>query len=104
MEEHLQRHTAALDMIRALCASGMDAVEAVKVVVEEFGRDALRASPDETDWNTAHHLVDILVREYNAEFVFAMDLATTLFGREALQDLCDMVQRHLRQRLFGESN
>jgi hypothetical protein len=104
MEEHFQRHKEALELIRAQCAVGMDPIKATKVVVEELGQDVLRASPDESDWDTAHNIVKILVRDYDADILFAMDFAATLFGRASIKDLCDTARDVIQGRLRGGSN
>ena len=92
MEEHLQRHREALNLIRAQCAVGTDPVEATKAVVEEFGRDALRASMEESDRDTVHNLVGVLIHDFNADPIFSLKLAVDLFGRASIQDFIDAWQ------------
>ena len=82
MKDHLLRHKEALELIRIQFATGMDAVDATEVVAEEFGLDALRTFPTESDWDSAHNLVKLLLTEYGAEIIPAVELMGTLFGPE----------------------
>ena len=89
MEEHLQRHTEAMNLIRTQCAVGTDPLEATRAVVEEFGRDALRASLEESDMDTVHRLLPVLIHELKADPILAVQLALELSGRASIQDLID---------------
>ena len=97
MEDHFQRHTEAMETIRALCATGMNAVDATRVVIEDLGRDAFRASPEESDWNTAHRLLEILVDDYKADQITAMNHVIHLFGRPSIQDHLDRLMAAYEQ-------
>jgi hypothetical protein len=81
----------------------MDPVDATKVVVEEFGRDALRVSPDESDWDTAHNLLKVLVQENKADPIFAAEIVVGIFGRSSIQDIVDLLVADLNVRTRGRT-